>query len=35
MFSVKGPTSERLGLVYNSFLNEINKTIKCKDDIYI
>ena len=33
MFSVKGSTSKRSGLVYNPFLTAINDTIKCEDDI--
>ena len=33
MFSVKGSTSKRSSLVYNSFLIAINDPIKCEDDI--
>ena len=33
MFSVKGSTSKRSWLVYNSFLTTINETLKCEDDI--
>ena len=35
MYFVKGSTSKRSWLVYNSFLTAVNETIKCKDDMYI
>ena len=35
MFSVKGSTSKRSWLAYNSFLTEIYDTMKYKDDMHI
>ena len=35
MFSVKGSTSNRSWLGYNSFLTAMYDTIKCEDDMYI
>ena len=35
MFSVKISTSKGSWLVYNPFLNTINDTFKCEDDIYL